>query len=546
MSSSSYPNLLEKKHSLTAPSSTKHSLKLPHQPDQSNSNQRILDVMTRLKESSLGLRDSNFSVNSGIQSEFLQACAQGDLNAVELALISGAKINSRDEWGRNGLMYAAAEGHVVVGEYLIGKGIDLKAKNMFEETAYTVALITHNEEFCKMLELHEEFESDSELFSRRESRAEDIPYNLKEEISVDEANSLDVSMLNMMSTEHSKGHNLTIEVLEGTHLFSLLPPKRLSNLAHVRIDVGEHQFKTSCIELKDREFLEVLQWSEIFSCKIDIKKKPPIKVTLCDEEEFELGEFRVGFGWYGASSGGVLEWFDLQEPTKSTIKKMGFINTPSETSLLTLNESSPPKPKPKIRIQIILQKNKETALIERPEIQIDSPQEMLTVLATYQSLHSDPVARDVAETVVSCFKSLLKQDILLTNVQHNVERFLKQNNHKIATDILKSAFLKFQFPQEKQKEIINKILSYAVPSKNKLSDIMKKFTSEVLSSWQLDPTNISEFVNRAFSRNYEEGFFEYDRIVRTWKICPPDLAKAGCQCDNNNLFDSCGYLHPFC
>lgn len=50
---------------------------------------------------------------------------------------------------------------------------------------------------------------------------------------------------------------------------------RKSDMVHVRIDIENNQFKTENMDLNGQD---LIQWDEMFSCQIDLEKRPPIKV----------------------------------------------------------------------------------------------------------------------------------------------------------------------------------------------------------------------------------------------------------------------------
>jgi len=103
-----------------------------------------------MKESKMGNEICNQNNNQDIiekqtggtiQSDFEEACRNGDIKVVMDLIDKGADVNASNNWGNTPLHYALDNGHTEVAMALIDKGADLNARNNDGYTPLHIALM---------------------------------------------------------------------------------------------------------------------------------------------------------------------------------------------------------------------------------------------------------------------------------------------------------------------------------------------------------------------------------------------------------------------
>ena len=72
--------------------------------------------------------------------EFIELCKSGDARKVEEAIINGANVNAKDNYGWTALMEATFWGHTETAELLLKHGADVNAENKYGRTALMRAM----------------------------------------------------------------------------------------------------------------------------------------------------------------------------------------------------------------------------------------------------------------------------------------------------------------------------------------------------------------------------------------------------------------------
>ncbi|MBR0279272.1 MAG: ankyrin repeat domain-containing protein [Synergistaceae bacterium] len=85
---------------------------------------------------------------------FVYLCEAGNTGKVEAALINGANVNAKDNYGRTVLMWAAINGHTETAELLLKHGADVNAENNYGRTALMWAAVNGKTETAELLLKH--------------------------------------------------------------------------------------------------------------------------------------------------------------------------------------------------------------------------------------------------------------------------------------------------------------------------------------------------------------------------------------------------------
>ena len=85
---------------------------------------------------------------------FVYLCEAGNTVKVEAALINGANVNAKDNYGRTVLMWAAINGHTETAELLLKHGADVNAENNYGRTALMWAAVNGKTETAELLLKH--------------------------------------------------------------------------------------------------------------------------------------------------------------------------------------------------------------------------------------------------------------------------------------------------------------------------------------------------------------------------------------------------------
>ena len=93
-------------------------------------------------------------IASGVNAEFLEAAAAGQVERIQELLANGANVGARDTIGRTALMLAAIEGRVEAVKVLLEKGSDVSAANKFGGTALDFAVMNSQAEVVGVLIEH--------------------------------------------------------------------------------------------------------------------------------------------------------------------------------------------------------------------------------------------------------------------------------------------------------------------------------------------------------------------------------------------------------
>ena len=83
--------------------------------------------------------------------EFIKLCKSGDARKVEEAIINGANVNAKNNYGGTALMLAAENGHTETAELLLKHGAEVNAKNNGGWTALRHAAERGNTETASLL-----------------------------------------------------------------------------------------------------------------------------------------------------------------------------------------------------------------------------------------------------------------------------------------------------------------------------------------------------------------------------------------------------------
>ena len=112
----------------------------------SPSSARELLILTRTLNSFILLAclsmvsPSSFSQDlDSLQTDFLEAAHEGDIQRVSENLEKGVSIEVRDNQGRTALLIATHENHIELARYLIDRGADVNARDNINDTPYLFA-----------------------------------------------------------------------------------------------------------------------------------------------------------------------------------------------------------------------------------------------------------------------------------------------------------------------------------------------------------------------------------------------------------------------